>query len=183
MRWTCYAAGMALAALLSTTALAQEAAPAATAPAEPAAQPAPPEQQYQPLSEGVAAVVNDDVISTYDVLPAHALLMVTSGVQPTQENLPQLQAEALRSLVDERLQMQELRASRRRRRSRPTPSSTKRSADIARGNNTKARSCSTAWPPRVSARDLPLAAARPDLVEQLDQRPLRQPCCASATTR
>ena len=37
------------------------------------------------------------------------LLMATSGMQPTQENLPQIEQEALRSLIDERLQMQELR--------------------------------------------------------------------------
>jgi peptidyl-prolyl cis-trans isomerase SurA len=109
MRWTCYAAGMALAALLSTTALAQEAAPAATAPAEPAAQPAPPEQQYQPLSEGVVAVVNDEIISTYDLRQRLLLLIATSGVKVNQQNLPGLQQQALRSLVDERLQMQELK--------------------------------------------------------------------------
>jgi peptidyl-prolyl cis-trans isomerase SurA len=37
------------------------------------------------------------------------LLMVTSGLQPTEENLPQLEQEALRSLIDEHVQMQELR--------------------------------------------------------------------------
>jgi peptidyl-prolyl cis-trans isomerase SurA len=37
------------------------------------------------------------------------LLIAASGVQPTQENLPQFQAQALRALVEERLQIQELR--------------------------------------------------------------------------
>jgi peptidyl-prolyl cis-trans isomerase SurA len=37
------------------------------------------------------------------------LLIATSGVQPTQETMPQFQREALVSLVDERLQLQELR--------------------------------------------------------------------------
>jgi len=37
------------------------------------------------------------------------LLIVTSGVQPTEQTLPQFQREALVSLVDERLQLQELR--------------------------------------------------------------------------
>jgi peptidyl-prolyl cis-trans isomerase SurA len=37
------------------------------------------------------------------------LLIATSGIQPTQENLPQFQREALSGLVDERLQIQELR--------------------------------------------------------------------------
>jgi peptidyl-prolyl cis-trans isomerase SurA len=37
------------------------------------------------------------------------LLMATSGMQPTEENLPQIEQEAVRSLIEERLQMQELR--------------------------------------------------------------------------
>jgi peptidyl-prolyl cis-trans isomerase SurA len=57
----------------------------------------------------VAAVVNDDIISTYDLAQRMRLLIATSGVQPTQENLPQFQREALVSLVDEHLQFQELR--------------------------------------------------------------------------
>ncbi|HEX5378924.1 MAG TPA: peptidylprolyl isomerase [Phenylobacterium sp.] len=73
--------------------------------------PAPPAQAAPPagLAEAVAAVVNDDIISTYDLAQRMRLLIATSGVQPTQENLPQFQREALVSLVDERLQYQELR--------------------------------------------------------------------------
>jgi peptidyl-prolyl cis-trans isomerase SurA len=63
----------------------------------------------QPLAESVAAVVNDDIISSYDLMQRMRLLMATSGMQATQENLPQIEQEALRSLIDERLQMQELR--------------------------------------------------------------------------
>ncbi|WP_164468124.1 peptidylprolyl isomerase [Caulobacter vibrioides] len=81
----------------------QQAAPegVAQAPSAPAAP--------QPLSESVAAVVNDDIISSYDLMQRMRLLMATSGMQPTQENLPQIEQEALRSLIDERLQMQELK--------------------------------------------------------------------------
>lgn len=61
------------------------------------------------LSEGVAAIVNDEIISTYDLVQRMRLIMVTSGIQPTEETIPQLQREALRSLVDEHLQLQELR--------------------------------------------------------------------------
>ena len=61
------------------------------------------------LSESVAAVVNDDIVSTYDLAQRMRLVIATSGVQPTQENLSQFQREALVSLVDERLQFQELR--------------------------------------------------------------------------
>jgi peptidyl-prolyl cis-trans isomerase SurA len=62
-----------------------------------------------PLNEGVAAVVNDDIVSTYDLRQRMRLLVLTSGVQPTPENLPQLEQQALRSLIDEHLQIQELR--------------------------------------------------------------------------
>ena len=61
------------------------------------------------ISESVAAIVNDDIISTYDLMQRMRLLIVTSGVQPTEETMPQIQREALRSLVDERIQIQELR--------------------------------------------------------------------------
>ncbi|MFI4949404.1 MAG: peptidylprolyl isomerase [Caulobacterales bacterium] len=63
----------------------------------------------RPMTEAVAAIVNDEIISTYDLAQRMRLLIATSGVQPTQENLPEFQQEALRSLVDERLQIQELK--------------------------------------------------------------------------
>jgi peptidyl-prolyl cis-trans isomerase SurA len=60
------------------------------------------------LSESVAAIVNDEVISSYDLRQRMRLLVATSGVQPTAENLPQIQREALRNLVDEHLEMNEI---------------------------------------------------------------------------
>lgn len=63
----------------------------------------------RPMSESVAAIVNDDIISTYDLAQRMRLLIITTGVQPTQENLPEFQQQALLSLVDERLQLQELK--------------------------------------------------------------------------
>lgn len=111
MLWSSALAGvMAMAAGLPS-ALAQPAGDAnvavatATAPPAAAAAPAPPAG----LSESVAAVVNDDIVSTYDLGQRMRLLIATSGAQPTQETLPQFQREALVSLVDERLQFQELR--------------------------------------------------------------------------
>lgn len=86
------------AAVVSLPASAQESPPPAAAPAAPAG-----------LTESVAATVNDGIISTYDLAQRMRLLIVTTGVQPTQQNLAQLQREALISLVDERLQIQELR--------------------------------------------------------------------------
>ncbi|MBW8859370.1 MAG: peptidylprolyl isomerase, partial [Caulobacter sp.] len=130
-------------ASLGLPALAQEAAPAATptstvdAPAAPAA-PAAAAPRANPLSESVAAVVNDDIISSYDLMQRMRLLMVTSGLQPTQENLPQLEQEALRSLIDEHVQMQELR--RVEKAQKITIISTDKEVeeqieDIAKGNN------------------------------------------------
>ncbi len=72
-----------------------------------AAKPAP--RVHPLMGEGVAAIINDDIISSYDLRQRMRLLVATSGVQPTPENLPQIQREALRSLVDEHLQMQEVR--------------------------------------------------------------------------
>ncbi len=59
------------------------------------------------MMEGVAAIVNDDVITTYDVEQRMRLLLASSNVQPTQELMQRIQAEAIRSLIDERLQLQE----------------------------------------------------------------------------
>lgn len=62
------------------------------------------------LREQVAATVNNDVISSYDLRQRISLLILSSGVTPTQENMTEIQAEALRSLVDEHLQVQEIRS-------------------------------------------------------------------------
>jgi len=85
--------------------------PPATAPeAIPASAPAREQlTPMRPMSESVAAIVNDDIISTYDLAQRMRLLIATTGVQPTQETLPQFQQQALVSLVDEDLQLQELR--------------------------------------------------------------------------
>ncbi|WP_269716842.1 peptidylprolyl isomerase [Caulobacter sp. NIBR2454] len=108
---------------------------------EQAAQPAPEAVQAEgprPLAESIAAVVNDDLVSTYDLMQRMRLLMVTSGVQPTQETLPQLQAEAMRSLVDERLQIQELRRIEKQNKTEIIATDKEvdeQIADVARGNN------------------------------------------------
>jgi peptidyl-prolyl cis-trans isomerase SurA len=83
-------------------------APAAPAPAvapPPAAAPV----AQRAMTESVAAVVNDDIISTYDLAQRMRLLIATSGVQPTADTMQQFQQEALVSLVDEHLQLQELK--------------------------------------------------------------------------
>ena len=63
------------------------------------------ESDILPL-EGVAALVNDEPISFFDVRQRVRMLMVTLGAQPTPEVLQQLSGPALEQLVDERLQLQ-----------------------------------------------------------------------------
>ncbi|HKR90035.1 MAG TPA: peptidylprolyl isomerase [Phenylobacterium sp.] len=109
------ARGAALAALLVATTLpfSVQAAAAQAAPAEtatPATAPASKDATApRPLSESVAAIVNDEIISTYDLAQRMRLLIATSGIQPSQENLPQFQRQALVSLIDEHLQLHELK--------------------------------------------------------------------------
>jgi peptidyl-prolyl cis-trans isomerase SurA len=107
------AALLAAAAPMGVRAQGAEAAPAAPPAVTPVtASPAPPREALtpmRPMSESVAAIVNDDIISTYDLAQRMRLLIATTGAQPTQDTLPQFQQEALVSLVDERLQLQELK--------------------------------------------------------------------------
>jgi peptidyl-prolyl cis-trans isomerase SurA len=109
-------------------AAAQDAAapqPSSAAPSAPAVSPAaspiavgptPPGPVAQPeevritapkISTGVAAIVNDLVISEYDLDQRTALFLATSGVKPTKETLPQIRAQVLRSVEDEILELQE----------------------------------------------------------------------------
>jgi len=58
-------------------------------------------------AEGVAAIVNDRVISTFDVRQRAALLTMSAGIEPTPELEQRVRAQALRDLIDETLQLQE----------------------------------------------------------------------------
>src|SRR5579883_2691105 len=98
------ARGVLLASLLAASALpgavqAQELRGPLGAAAAPAA-PLPAAGIQTPMSESVAAVVNDEIISTYDLAQRMRLLIATSGVQPNDQTLPQFQREALLSLID-----------------------------------------------------------------------------------
>jgi peptidyl-prolyl cis-trans isomerase SurA len=107
--------------------------------AGPAFSQAPPTAAPAGLSESVAAVINDEVISTFDLAQRMRLLIATSGIQPTQQNLPQFQREALSGLVDERLQIQELRRVEKEQKIEivPTdPEVDEQLTEIARENNT-----------------------------------------------
>ena len=57
--------------------------------------------------QAISAIVNDEVISRYDVQQRVQLIVSTSGIKPTQENISRLEAQALRSLVNEKIQLQE----------------------------------------------------------------------------
>lgn len=108
-------------ALAPAAALAQTPAPAAPAAKAPAAAAAPAEAApaapaaapkavtiRQGLGESVAAVVNDDVISTYDLRQRMRLLAFSSGIQLNEQNAAEVGREALRGLVDERLEADEI---------------------------------------------------------------------------
>lgn len=59
------------------------------------------------LAEGVAAIVNDEVISTIDVRNRALFILVSEQLPLTQENLQRAAPVAMRSLINERLEMQE----------------------------------------------------------------------------
>jgi peptidyl-prolyl cis-trans isomerase SurA len=112
-------------------------APPAADTAAPAAAESPPTG----LSESVVVTVNDDMISTWDVIQRMRLLIVTSGIQPTQQNMPALQQEAARSLIDERLEIQELKSQAKQQKFDLIASDAEVNdelAAIARSNNTSA---------------------------------------------
>jgi len=60
------------------------------------------------LSEGVAAVVNDKVISTFDVRQRTMFILATTGIEANQEGIQRATAQAIRALVDEQVQLQEM---------------------------------------------------------------------------
>ncbi len=55
----------------------------------------------------IAALVNDQVISAYDLEQRVRLVVATSGLNPTPEALERVREQVLRTLVDEELQLQE----------------------------------------------------------------------------
>lgn len=55
----------------------------------------------------IVAVVNDDVITSNDVEERRALIMMTHGIPPTEENMRKLDRTVIAALIDETLQLQE----------------------------------------------------------------------------
>jgi peptidyl-prolyl cis-trans isomerase SurA len=94
---------------------AEEAPP--TADAEPAgdkvpetreakADPAPAEEENE-YSDGIAATVNDESISDYELRQRMGLFLATSGIKPTEEERKRIRAQMLEQLENEKIQLQE----------------------------------------------------------------------------
>lgn len=62
---------------------------------------------YKGPASAVAAIVNDTVITTYDVEQRLKLMIVSSGGRINPQLLPRLQDQAVRDLVEEQLKIQE----------------------------------------------------------------------------
>lgn len=58
-------------------------------------------------AHGIAAVVNDGVITSYDVRQRALFMMATQGIKPTEETQKRAWLQATRALIDEKLQIQE----------------------------------------------------------------------------
>jgi len=63
--------------------------------------------QQQTQSMGIAAVVNEDVITVFDVQSRLQLFMTTAGVQNTPEMQQRLLPQVVDALIEERIKMQE----------------------------------------------------------------------------
>ena len=55
----------------------------------------------------IAAVVNDEVISVFDLVSRLRMVLLSSNIPDTPEARQKVEAQVLRSLVDEKLQLQE----------------------------------------------------------------------------
>jgi peptidyl-prolyl cis-trans isomerase SurA len=91
-----------------------------------------PSSAFAQAAERVAAVVNDEVISSFDIRQRAALILISSGIEPTAEAIEEVRPQALRGLIDERLQLQEARQFKVDVSDREIEATL---ADIARSNN------------------------------------------------
>ena len=57
--------------------------------------------------QAIAVIVNDEVISRYDVNQRVRLILVTSGIPSTEENIKRIEEQAIKALIDEKIQIQE----------------------------------------------------------------------------
>jgi len=66
-----------------------------------------PAQAQQSDVQKIAAIVNDQIISEYDLQQRMALFFASSGLSPTRETIERMRPEILQGLIDEKLQIQE----------------------------------------------------------------------------
>ena len=59
------------------------------------------------LSHGITAVVNDDIVTSHDLRQRVLFILATTGAERSEENLARIQQQAIRNLVDEKIQLQE----------------------------------------------------------------------------
>ncbi|CAL1692324.1 Chaperone SurA [Brevundimonas subvibrioides] len=109
----------AVAALVAGSAVAQTAPGQATAPGaaagtlnptagqQPVTAPLPPQPEFK-MADGIVATVNDQVITGFDLRQRMLTTIAMSQVQPTEENIPAIQQQALQGLIEERLQAAEI---------------------------------------------------------------------------
>ncbi len=76
--------------------------PASTLPAA-----EPEDEGDDPNSDGVVAVVNDQIVSEYDLRQRLALVVSTSGMQPTPATLSKMRPQVLEQLKTEKLELEE----------------------------------------------------------------------------
>jgi peptidyl-prolyl cis-trans isomerase SurA len=78
--------------------------PAAVQPSQPTAPGQPPAGQPEMR---IAAVVNDEVISVFDLVSRMRLVMISSNIPDTPETRQRIGPQVLHSLIDEKLELQE----------------------------------------------------------------------------
>ena len=54
---------------------------------------------------GIAAVVNNDIVTTHDLRQRTLFMVATTGIKRDEESIARAQRQALRNLVDEHIQM------------------------------------------------------------------------------
>ena len=57
--------------------------------------------------QAISVIVNDEVISRYDVNQRIKLILVTSGIPANEENLKRIEDQSIKALINERIQLQE----------------------------------------------------------------------------